>query len=462
MDNAPRPGSPQQPYESGQGQSEPPQSYPAHTEQPAQAGRQPAQATGLQPPLPPQEPNGQPYAQSSTLAPKPAGASSRAVLVTSGLALVGITLIGLGFVVGGEPYKFMSVGIQFIPLAVLGALAFAGLKNGVAAAFAYLWLAILALGVFFIVISYTVFGVLRDINLLYEWLANPREMPLTDVFREDAGSVLLLCFVLLMLVTLLSLTMLLRPVRVLISRVMPIDPDNFVHKIALCFLTLITIGSFLPLIVLGGQPPLLLLISAPSQNSTGPALDISVRPIDLIYQFVWTIPATFVAAGWPIARNFKAALARLDFVRPTPLQVVGAVVGGVVLAAVAAFALDPGINQLWRSMGWGTTDVEAFSRLMSQLITPVGAVLIGVTAGVGEELAVRGLLQPRIGLIASNLVFTSLHAFQYGVDALLSVFIIGLILGLIRMRTNTTTSAIVHGVYDFVLVISSTTLFTGQ
>jgi membrane protease YdiL (CAAX protease family) len=206
----------------------------------------------------------------------------------------------------------------------------------------------------------------------------------------------------------------------------------------------------------------LLLINAPAQGSMGEALDISVRPIDLIYQFVWTIPATFVAAGWPIVRNFKAMLVRLNFVRPTLLQVVGGVVGGVVLAVVAAFGLDPGINQLWRSMGWGTTDVEAFSRLMSQLITPVGAVLIGVTAGVGEELAVRGLLQPRIGLIASNLVFTSLHAFQYGVDALLSVFIIGLILGLIRMRTNTTTSAIVHGVYDFVLVMGSTTLFTGQ
>jgi membrane protease YdiL (CAAX protease family) len=82
-------------------------------------------------------------------------------------------------------------------------------------------------------------------------------------------------------------------------------------------------------------------------------------------------------------------------------------------------------------------------------------VLIGVTAGVGEEMAVRGLLQPRIGLFASNLVFTSLHAFQYGPDALLSVFVIGLILGIVRARSNTTTSAIVHGVYDFALVISS-------
>ena len=48
-----------------------------------------------------------------------------------------------------------------------------------------------------------------------------------------------------------------------------------------------------------------------------------------------------------------------------------------------------------------------------------------------------------------------MHAFQYGVDALLSVFIIGLILGIIRARSNTTTSAIVHGVYDFTAVLGS-------
>jgi hypothetical protein len=385
------------------------------------------------------------------------------VLVTSGLALVGITLIGLGFVVGGEASKFMTVGIQFIPLAVLAALAYAGLKNSVAAAFTYVWLAILMLGMLLLVASYTVLGAIKDIRLFYEWLAHPRDVALTQVFREDAGAVVLLCIVLMMLVLLISLSMLLRPVRVVLARVIPIDPDNFVHKIALCFLTLVTLGSFLPLIVLGGQPPLLLLINAPApEGSLGQSMDISVRPQDLIYQFVWTIPATFVAAGWPIVRNFKAMLVRLGFVQPTLLQVIGGVLGGVVLAVVAAFGLDPGINQLWRAMGWGTTDVEAFGQLMSQLITPVGAVLIGVTAGVGEELAVRGLLQPRIGLIASNLVFTSLHAFQYGVDALLSVFIVGLILGLIRMRTNTTTSAIVHGVYDFVLVFASTSLFTGQ
>lgn len=438
--------------------------------QPPQSGGQdqyapvaPTPPGGPVPPGPTQQGYGQPYGEAQAPARPSPGASNRAVLVTSGLALVGITMIGAGFLVGGEASKFMTIGLQFIPLAVLAALAFAGVRNRSASVLTYLWLAILALGVLLLVGSYTVLGTVKDIRGLSQWLSNPREVPISEVFKPDAGMVVLLCLVLMSLVSLLSAAMLFRPVRVLVARVIPIDPDNFVHKIALSFLTLVTLGSFLPLIVLGGQPPLLLLINAPStEGAIGQALDNAVRPQDLIYQFVWTIPATFVAAGWPVARKFKAVLERLGFVRPTLLQVVGAVAGGVVLAAVAAFSLDPAINQLWRAMGWGVTDVAAFGELMRQLITPEGAVLIGVTAGVGEELAVRGLLQPRIGLIASNLVFTSLHAFQYGADALLSVFIIGMVLGLIRMRTNTTTSAIVHGVYDFVLVMASTSLFMGQ
>ena len=66
----------------------------------------------------------------------------------------------------------------------------------------------------------------------------------------------------------------------------------------------------------------------------------------------------------------------------------------------------------------------------------------------------RGALQPRLGLLPSNLFFTALHGFQYSWDALLSVFVVGMLLGGIRARTNTTTSAIVHGLYDFLLIMA--------
>jgi membrane protease YdiL (CAAX protease family) len=93
--------------------------------------------------------------------------------------------------------------------------------------------------------------------------------------------------------------------------------------------------------------------------------------------------------------------------------------------------------------------------MLKPLITPIGAVVIGVTAGLGEEAAVRGILQPRLGIVLSNLLFTGVHAFQYGFDALLVVFALGVVLGIIRRRTNTTVACITHGTYDFILVMFS-------
>ncbi|HYP41936.1 MAG TPA: CPBP family intramembrane glutamic endopeptidase [Chloroflexia bacterium] len=408
---------------------------------------------GQQVPLPPYTGYTSPSSVPGEPPPQSAPPSMRRFAIGAGITVACLFLVSLGFVVGGEPARFMNVGVQFAPFAILGALAYMGAKNGVAAVFCYLWLALLAFLVLFVnfalVLAVFITG---DVNTV-----QPGSNPST-VFKPGMLPALGWAALLLGLVAIISALMLLRPVRVVLSRIMPIDPDNFVHKIALPMLTLIMFGSFVPLIVLGGRPPLLEVVNSGMLESAGGEA-VEVLPQDLIYQFVWTIPAALIAAGWPVARRFRAVMVRLGMVRPTIAQATFGVVAGVVLAALAAYVIDPAITWFWQSMGWQTTDVEAFGKLMSNVITPLGAVLIGVTAGIGEEMAVRGLLQPRIGLIASNLVFTALHAMQYGIDALLSVFIIGLVLGIIRARSNTSTSAIVHGVYDFVLVLASALAF---
>jgi membrane protease YdiL (CAAX protease family) len=438
-------------------------------------------STGMVPPGEHEQP-GQPYqpyvgqAQSSAVtstvqtsaygneAPGPtgsqAGISSRQRVLAIGIGLLSLFLIAAAFVVKGEPERFVTVGLQFVPLAILAALAYGALRSTTAAVFTYVWLVILMLLVLLNSFA-SVLIVVANIDVIMGQQTSGVRPTLDEIFKPGAGEALLWTTLLLMLSVVVSLAMLLRPVRVLMSKIMPVDPDNFVHKIGLSILTLILFTSFVPLIALGGRPPILELINSRALDNIGAEASIGVRPVDLIYQFVWTIPATLVAAGWPIVRKFPAVLVRLGMVRPSLRQVLFGVGAGVALAAFALFGLDPGVNSLWKSLGWEPTDVQAFEKLLSQLVTPLGAVLIGVTAGVGEEMAVRGLLQPRIGLIASNLVFTAFHAFQYGVDALLSVFIVGLVLGVIRAKSNTTTSAIVHGVYDFVLIMTSV-IINGQ
>jgi len=446
-----------------------PASYapPAYTPPPDYVPNQNLPAT--QPPYPDQgwQPPYDPYSGVPAPPPPPAYQypapgevqaapdNSRRTIITGAIA-VGLTILGIaGFVVGGEPGKFMEVGIQFIPFVVLALLAYGGVKSSQAAVFAYICLFIVEGLLLLNVVANVFLATVTDFEKLQAWEVNPTSVPISEVFKPNTGIVLLLTVFLLGVVSIVALLMLARPVRVVMARLMPIDPDNFVHKIALSVLTMLTLSSFVPLIVLG-SPPILAVVSNPTFSSAAGDTGISVRPQDLIYQFVWMIPSTLIGAGWLVARKLPDVLKRLGMVKPTLLQVCVGLVLGVVFAFASNY-LDMAINWLFTTMGWATTDTGAFSQLLEQVtaLGVVGAALIGITAGLGEEMAVRGLLQPRLGLIASNLVFTSLHAFQYGLDGLLSVFIVGLALGIIRWRSNTTTSAIVHGTYDFAVVLAT-------
>jgi membrane protease YdiL (CAAX protease family) len=109
----------------------------------------------------------------------------------------------------------------------------------------------------------------------------------------------------------------------------------------------------------------------------------------------------------------------------------------------------------WLSHAW-TPDVArqvdtTTQRLFGGLGTPLGIAALALAPGICEEIMFRGALQPRLGLIATALLFTCIHT-QYGVslDAL-SVFVIALGLGLIRKFTNTTTSAICHVTYNLMV-----------
>jgi membrane protease YdiL (CAAX protease family) len=222
-----------------------------------------------------------------------------------------------------------------------------------------------------------------------------------------------------------------------------------VHTIALVSVTALSLVSFVPLLVLG-EPAIL---SANAMGVLGESMgDGSDALLTQTYTLVWIIPAAIIAVGYGLRRDFRATLSRLGLVWPTGRQIAMGI-GAALLLVAAVNLIEPGMAWLWDLMGWPQTDGEAFGELMAFAFSPLGAVVIGVTAGLGEELGVRGILQPRLGIFLSNLFFTSLHALQYNWDALLVVFVLGTIFGLLRKRTNTTTSAIAHGVYNFTLVM---------
>lgn len=352
-----------------------------------------------------------------------------------------LLIVPVGFALGGEASNFASTGMMYLPFVFLALLAYLGLRNDAAKILAVLWwLGLLGLASL-AVVSFTLLaaGVI-DLE------AMSAGRPAGDMDFGALGGVLGVCA----LGLILGVAAYFPPVRGWVSRFLPLNPTSFVHTVALALVASLSLILLAPLIVTG-LPPLLSDAFLRMAEETG-SLDAQSNLLATVYVLVWTVPLAIFAVGYGVQRNFGASLRRLGFVWPSLQQVGIGIVVAVILVFVATY-LDKGIGFAWEALGWPRTDSEAFSKLIAFAFTPIGAVVLGISAGLGEELGVRGVLQPRLGIGLSNLLFASMHALQYGWDGVLIVFLLGAAFGVLRNRTNTTTSAIAHGLYDFLLVM---------
>jgi len=238
-----------------------------------------------------------------------------------------------------------------------------------------------------------------------------------------------------------------RRFRVWLARYLPFDPDSLLHTAALVIILAMILIPPVPLLVTGGPPYLspqfldLLLESG----------DILANTVTLdIYTLFWTLIGSFLIAGAFVRRTPRETLERLGLVRPTGREVVLAVAAAFALV-IAFHFLAQALAALVGFLGLPVTNKEAVNLLFSGMLTLPGIVVASIAAGFGEEVSIRGLLQPRFGILLPALLFASLHAFQYSWDGLISVFLAGLVFAYIRRYSNTTTSAITHTVYDLVL-----------
>jgi hypothetical protein len=346
-----------------------------------------------------------------------------------------------GALLGGSGEDFFTAGLEVVPFAALAFLAHLGRRRVWA-----LVLAGLTHPLLLVLASWTMpLLVMMVLSIQAGWEpGSENNRAMGQGLREGWLS---LAFILAwsFMALVVAAALLFPPARRWAARYLPLDPASLPQALALSMVAGMTLLFFGPLLATGGQPALLVMIQA----SPAMAKDIAESNVigSMLYSLVWIVPGAIVATGFPVVRRLPEALERLGFVRPTSRQVLGAILLAAALYP-AWSGLDWLIESVWKALGWPRTDEEAVEQLFRSAATPIGAVVLAVSAGVSEELAVRGLLQPRLGLLVSNLFFTSLHALQYSFDGLLSVFLAGMVLGLIRTRTNTTTSAIVHGLYD--------------
>lgn len=246
--------------------------------------------------------------------------------------------------------------------------------------------------------------------------------------------------------SLLGLILLTRPARRLFARFTSIDPANPVHAVALSMTALIAVNLLVTLGLGLGN----LAEALESSAATGSVYD----PLPGLWaQNITFLLMALVGVGLFARRTLRGALNRLGIVKPTLVQVLIGVGAGLLLVP-AVLLLEAAASKL----GIGASpDVE---RLTEQLIGPLttsslGVMTLGLAAALGEESIFRGALQPKFSLLLTTLLFALLHS-QYGISfSTVAVFLVGLVLGLLRLRANTSTSMITHAVYNMSLGLIS-------
>ena len=228
---------------------------------------------------------------------------------------------------------------------------------------------------------------------------------------------------------------LLAPFRQLLARVMPFDPRSPADMIGLSVLLATAV-------FVGGTS---LLANNDVQIS-------SVSVLELVSQAVALILIAFFGVGFLFERDFRGSLRRLGIQAIEPRDVwiaLGVVIVlfiVTILGSALTIAFQPGLEtQIDKNLGTMTQNLSSFS----------GALMLGISAGLGEEILFRGAIQPRYGLVFTSIVFALLHV-QYGFSfTILSIFGVSLILGYLRQRINTSASIISHIVYDVIAVLLS-------
>lgn len=356
------------------------------------------------------------------------------LLIMWSLGLVAITLFGL--LLGGEARLFAS---NAIPLLFMGLALFAYLGER-----SQIW-RVISIGYTLLLIGSTaLFSMLLTISSMLEYESGQPRFP--------ANSLPLILLLLLVtgLVAAISLLGFIPTIRQWLSKFLPIDPYSFVHTIALVSIIGLT-TIMLSQVFFSDIPPLLNIMAQAEIDKSDPAADMRSSN----YNMIWCVITVLFAVGYGLKRNFRQTLERLGVVKPS-LKQLGIALAAAIAMVLGATLLNMATQYIWDFFGWPTTDGELFEELIGFAFSFVGALVLGITAGVSEELAIRGALQPRLGILLSNLFFTSLHAMQYHWDSLLLVFCIGIILGLLRKYTNTTVAIITHATYNFLLAFSAT------
>ncbi|MGH7765709.1 MAG: lysostaphin resistance A-like protein [Candidatus Dormibacteraceae bacterium] len=222
-----------------------------------------------------------------------------------------------------------------------------------------------------------------------------------------------------------------KPLRVRLARIMPIDPDSPVHALALV----------LAVVLFGTQVTSLVFTDVLASDQATAPLTVT----DLIVQELPFLILALAGVGIFMRRGAPAVLQRLGLVIPAWWHVPLALAAAGVFFGFA-YEMDA-LSHVVTPQVAHQVDVTT-EHVFGGLGGPVAIAALALAPGICEEILFRGALQPRIGLVATALLFASIHT-QYGLSFdVLAIFVIAIGLGIIRKFANTTTSGLCHVTYN--------------
>jgi membrane protease YdiL (CAAX protease family) len=226
-----------------------------------------------------------------------------------------------------------------------------------------------------------------------------------------------------------------QPVRERLARILPINPENPVHALAVS----------LAVIMLGLTATVIAFTDVLATIQAQPPLSLG----DLIIQEIPFLILGIAGVGLFIRRNVRDSAARLGLVVPAWWHLALALA-----AAGAFFVFAGGVDALSLAVtpNQGQRVQSVVQHVFGNLLTnPIAIVALAVVPGICEDVLFRGALQPRFGLLATAVLFAAIHT-EYGLSfTLLGVFVLAIGLGLIRKYTNTTTSALCHATNNLLM-----------
>ena len=248
-----------------------------------------------------------------------------------------------------------------------------------------------------------------------------------------------------LVIAIIASAVMIRPIRHWLARLFPrpteqggFDPNAIPHMIALVFCVYMVGGTFLEYTLAGGLGGL----AQTFQPDT---------TADLFIQMAMFVSIAFIGTGLFSRRSIPQILTRLGLRLPT----IGELwVGGIASIALIGFMFIIAI--VWQTFSSPDTiqqQTQLSALINSSVTTLTFAALTAGTAAIGEEIAFRGALQPIFGLWPTAIIFAATHIQDTLTPAALVIVGVGVGLGWVRRRYNTTTSIVAHFLYDFLLLL---------